>query len=113
MRCCCGKKDIEEPLIVNDYMHEPLDMENSFCGPAYKHELRDLYAEVDRLKTKLSIKEKKETDNGEPVTGCFHTAISQLLADLVDGRLSNYEILSRWDSARGTDWVTETKKTNR
>jgi len=42
-RCCCGRKLLTdgEPLIVNDYQHETPG-EGRFCGPVYKHELRDL-----------------------------------------------------------------------
>jgi hypothetical protein len=50
MRCCCGEKDIDEPILINDYRHEPLDWDDSFCGPSYKHEIRDLNKEICRLR---------------------------------------------------------------
>ena len=50
MRCCCGKKDIDEPIFVNDYRHEPYGPVGNFCGPSYKHDIRDLKAEVERLR---------------------------------------------------------------
>lgn len=46
--CCCGRlPHLSEPLIINDYCHEPAG--KGFCGPKYKHELRDLTDEVARL----------------------------------------------------------------
>ena len=44
------------------------------------------------------------------VKGCFIMAIQQLIGDLVEGDLNYSDMLYRWDQARGTDWVTETKR---
>jgi len=50
-----------------------------------------------------------EEKNTECVKGCFRTALDQLIRDLVKGDLSNHQMLGRWDKARGSDWVAETK----
>ena len=55
MRCCCGKKDIDEPIVINDYMHEPMDKKGSFCGPYINHELRDRREEIERLRVAEKI----------------------------------------------------------
>ena len=67
MRCCCGKKDITEPYQVNDYRHEPYGQPGASCGPAYKHELRDLYAEVKMLRAALEkiTKIENKCDGGD------------------------------------------------
>ena len=49
LRCCCGKKDISEPIIINDYVHEPFGVEGNFCGPLDKHDIRDLTNKVEEL----------------------------------------------------------------
>ena len=53
-RCCCGQKNIKEPLIINGYRHEVLGPEGNFCGLAHHHELRDA---INRYK-----KAEKERD---------------------------------------------------
>jgi len=55
MRCCCGKKDITEPLLINDYVHEVLGEPGSFCGPLKNHEIRDLIDYIKNYK-KLVIR---------------------------------------------------------
>ncbi len=50
-QCCCGRiKDCDEPLIINDYMHEPLGPEGAFCGKVSHHDVRDLRIEFRRLR---------------------------------------------------------------
>jgi len=48
--------------------------------------------------------------NEDATNGDFEYAVWQLIADLVEGRRSNSEMLYRWDQARGSDWMTATKK---
>ena len=57
--CCCGKKEIAEPLIVNDVRHEPFGGPEAFCGPSYKHKIRDLETEVTALREALLCIYKK------------------------------------------------------
>ncbi len=50
-QCCCGRiKGCDEPVVLNDYMHEPLGPEGAFCGKVSHHDLRDLHIEVERLR---------------------------------------------------------------
>jgi len=50
-QCCCGRfKELEEPFQINDYRHEPYGKEGNFCGPSYKHDIRDLLSENKELK---------------------------------------------------------------
>ena len=51
--CCCGKLLISEPLQINDYLHEPLGSSGNFCGPVYKHPIRDQADEIERLRVEL------------------------------------------------------------
>jgi len=52
------------------------------------------------------------------MTGDFNTALRWLISTLVEGKCSNDEQLSKfchaalrnWDSQRGTDWYTQTKR---
>lgn len=53
--CCCGKKEIDEPIIVNDYRHEPFGEAGAFCGPAYKHEIRDAHNKIEALQAELDL----------------------------------------------------------
>lgn len=48
-RCCCGKMAITEPFVTNNYMHEPLGKTDAFCGPLYKHDIRDMTARIKEL----------------------------------------------------------------
>jgi hypothetical protein len=43
-QCCCGriKPAPSEPERINDIVHEAYGTEGAFCGPWWKHELRDL-----------------------------------------------------------------------
>lgn len=56
-RCYCGKyEDIceFEPFICNNIQHEMFGIEGHFCGPLWKHEVRDLKKEHEiTLKTLL------------------------------------------------------------
>lgn len=50
--CCCHKYRIPKgdvAVIFNDIQHEPLGKSGAFCGPKYKHELRDVTRERDLL----------------------------------------------------------------
>ena len=59
-RCCCGRiEDFTEPVIMNDRMHERLGDPGAFCGPVYKHDIRDLTADNERLR------QKSEDDDDE------------------------------------------------
>lgn len=46
----------------------------------------------------------------QEVKGDFEKAVRQLIADLVEGNKSNSDILYRWDTTRGDDWVIATRK---
>jgi len=94
MRCCCGKKDIEEPVFVNDYVHEPYGPEGNFCGPMHSHEIRDLLAEVEQLRTDIKYVHKAFTHRtvGRPV-------VAELLRRLAEGTLRDVVTeLNREDS---------------
>ena len=50
-RCCCGRyNDLTETLVVNDYQHELLGVDGAFCGPKIKHDLRDAWRELGKVK---------------------------------------------------------------
>ena len=54
--CCCGRlKWCDEPVIYNDKMHEPLSDPEAFCGPVYRHTIRDQQQEIERLRAALKI----------------------------------------------------------
>jgi len=75
MRCCCGKKDIDGPIAINNIMHEPLGPIGNFCGPVDRHTIRDLLADNKRLKQALSaIVSPRE----EPIT---HTELAKRFSD--------------------------------
>ena len=49
-RCCCGRFDsLTESMIINETQHEILGPARNFCGPTYKHELRDMKEQLDAL----------------------------------------------------------------
>jgi hypothetical protein len=50
-RCRCGRVELDgdNALIINDTMHESLDVENGFCGPIINHDLRNAKARVTEL----------------------------------------------------------------
>ncbi len=51
-QCCCGKyKPLSEPLIVNDYLHEPYGEPGAFCSSVQTHELHDLREKVTSLES--------------------------------------------------------------
>ena len=51
-QCCCGRfKELDEPIIINDKMHEPLGREGAFCGPFINHQLRSALNTIDSLKS--------------------------------------------------------------
>jgi len=65
MRCCCGKKDIiDEPIIINNMMHEPFGPEGNFCGPVDRHTIRELLADNKRLKRALKKYGVHRNDEG-------------------------------------------------
>lgn len=54
--CCCGQYDmtgLEEGFVSNDTMHETIGGDH-FCGPVYKHDLRDMGKEIERLEGELA-----------------------------------------------------------
>lgn len=44
------------------------------------------------------------------VAGNFGFALDQLVGDLLEHKLSSYQMLTRWDKVRGNDWFTQTRK---
>lgn len=58
MRCCCGKKQIDEPIIINNYVHEPFGPVGNFCGPLKDHKIRDLQNRIIELEETIKNKEK-------------------------------------------------------
>lgn len=61
-QCCCGRfKELDEPIIINDKMHEPLGPPGNFCGPYISHVVRgqdrlinELQSEVAELREAIS-----------------------------------------------------------
>jgi hypothetical protein len=46
--CCCNKIiDFEEPIVINDIVHEKSGPAGNFCGSLINHELRDLRNKLD------------------------------------------------------------------
>jgi hypothetical protein len=49
-QCCCARyKELSEPVVNNDYLHEPLGPRGNFCGPRIQHELRDARRRIEKL----------------------------------------------------------------
>jgi hypothetical protein len=50
-QCCCGriKPAPSEPERINEIVHEAYGTEGAFCGPWWKHELRDLHAALTAM----------------------------------------------------------------
>lgn len=62
-QCCCGKyQNLEEPLIHNNTLHEPLGPRGNFCGPVDKHIIRDLMDENEDLKDTIKTLQTKIFD---------------------------------------------------
>ena len=58
--CCCGRyKNLSEPVIHNDYMHEPLGPEGNFCGPVVNHTIRFLESKIESLEVELKTLKSK------------------------------------------------------
>ena len=51
-QCCCGRfKDLDESLIINDKVHEPLGPPGNFCGPFISHKVRWLEDSINSLES--------------------------------------------------------------
>ncbi len=66
-QCCCGRiHDCDEPVIMNEYCHEPLGPEGNFCGPQKNHTLRDQNLRIDELEVILEYYVAKVEDISKP-----------------------------------------------
>jgi len=90
MQCCCGKyKNLSEPLICNDYQHEPLGPSGNFCGPHLHHRLRDLENTVARLRDQLQNcvnhldRAKRQNARNEMYETCIESANKALYETLI------------------------------
>jgi hypothetical protein len=74
-QCCCGriKPAPSEPERINDIVHEAYGTEGAFCGPWWKHELRD-------LRTALTAMER-ERDEARARVVAMREAMEKAISD--------------------------------
>ncbi len=83
-QCCCGRiKECDEPVIMNDYCHEPLGPEGNFCGPFSHHQIRDLHKHCDKLEKALKWYHSRIVDMSNPKASAMYieAVFTELLLD--------------------------------
>jgi hypothetical protein len=100
-RCCCGKVQVDPDCVatvLNDYQHDLLGPPGNFCGPRWKHEVRDAQVEVDQLKAKLVLEGRRGDDH----LGAYH--MEHTLAEGLKIRLTELERMTKTLLEQATAW---------
>ena len=65
--------------------------------------------DAKRTVEELFSEDKPKVVEGETITGDFEKALNELIFNIQNKNMYSYDLLSRWDRTRGTDWFTSTK----
>lgn len=74
--------------------------------------LKKDYSVEDAKKTvkELFSEDKPKSVEGVIITGDFEKALSELICNIKNNNMSTYDLLHRWDRARGNDWFISTRR---